>query len=152
MLLAVDAGNTNVVFALVEGRTIKARWRIATDPRRTADEYAVWLSQLLALEGYDRGRIDAVIIATTPPTRPNTRENTSGPLMEARKLFFTSGRSRPLRSPAGRAGRPDVPRFGPEVDELTGAAPDGSGGWRSSQEDPVGDAVCAGRTRSFYAV
>ena len=45
MLLAVDAGNTNVVFALVEGRTIKARWRIATDPRRTADEYAVWLSQ-----------------------------------------------------------------------------------------------------------
>jgi type III pantothenate kinase len=53
MLLAVDAGNTNVVFALVEGRTIKARWRIATDPRRTADEYAVWLSQLFALEGYN---------------------------------------------------------------------------------------------------
>ena len=44
MLLAVDAGNTNVVFALVDmseagARTIKARWRIATDPRRTADEY-----------------------------------------------------------------------------------------------------------------
>ncbi|HEY1143076.1 MAG TPA: type III pantothenate kinase, partial [Sphingomicrobium sp.] len=36
MLLAVDAGNTNVVFALVDGREIKARWRIATDPRRTA--------------------------------------------------------------------------------------------------------------------
>ena len=50
MLLAVDAGNTNVVFALVDGGEIRARWRIATDPRRTADEYAVWLSQLLALE------------------------------------------------------------------------------------------------------
>ena len=37
MLLAIDAGNTNVVFALVDGRDIKARWRIATDPRRTAD-------------------------------------------------------------------------------------------------------------------
>ncbi len=32
MLLAIDAGNTNVVFALVESGTIKARWRIATDP------------------------------------------------------------------------------------------------------------------------
>ncbi|NYD89872.1 type III pantothenate kinase [Sphingomonas melonis] len=67
MLLAVDAGNTNVVFALVEGRTIKARWRIATDPRRTADEYAVWLSQLFALEGYDRSQVDGVIIATVVP-------------------------------------------------------------------------------------
>ena len=38
MLLAIDAGNTNVVFALVDGGRIRARWRIATDPRRTADE------------------------------------------------------------------------------------------------------------------
>jgi len=44
MLLAIDAGNTNVVFALLDGREIRARWRIATDPRRTADEYAVWLN------------------------------------------------------------------------------------------------------------
>ncbi|MES2019829.1 MAG: type III pantothenate kinase [Pseudomonadota bacterium] len=67
MLLAIDAGNTNVVFALVERRTITARWRIATDPRRTADEYAVWLSQLLALEGYDRSQVTGVIIATVVP-------------------------------------------------------------------------------------
>ena len=43
MLLAADVGNTNVVFALFDGRVIKARWRIATDPRRTGDEYAVWV-------------------------------------------------------------------------------------------------------------
>lgn len=67
MLLAVDAGNTNVVFALVEGQAIKARWRIATDPRRTADEYAVWLSQLLSLEGYDRASVTDVIIGTVVP-------------------------------------------------------------------------------------
>lgn len=67
MLLAIDAGNTNVVFALVEGREIKARWRIATDPRRTADEYAVWLNQLLTLGGYGIGDVDAVIIATVVP-------------------------------------------------------------------------------------
>ena len=67
MLLAIDAGNTNVVFALVEGSEIRGRWRIATDPRRTADEYAVWLSQLLALEGYTRDVVEAVIVATVVP-------------------------------------------------------------------------------------
>jgi type III pantothenate kinase len=67
MLLAIDAGNTNIVFALVAGREIKARWRIATDPRRTADEYAVWLSQLLTLEGFDRADIYTVVIATVVP-------------------------------------------------------------------------------------
>ncbi len=68
MLLAIDAGNTNVVFALVddEGK-ICARWRIATDPRRTADEYAVWLHQLLALEGYAKADVGRVIIATVVP-------------------------------------------------------------------------------------
>ena len=67
MLLAIDAGNTNLVFALVEGEEIKARWRIATDPRRTADEYAVWLHQLLELEGYGREDVKAVIIGTVVP-------------------------------------------------------------------------------------
>jgi type III pantothenate kinase len=67
MLLALDVGNTNVVFALVDGETIKARWRIATDPRRTADEYAVWLNQLLLLEGYARSDVEAVIISTVVP-------------------------------------------------------------------------------------
>jgi type III pantothenate kinase len=67
MLLAIDAGNTNLVFALVDGQDIKARWRIATDPRRTADEYAVWLHQLLELEGYGRGDVSTVIIGTVVP-------------------------------------------------------------------------------------
>ena len=45
MLLAIDAGNTNIKFALFDGLEIAARWRIATDARRTGDEYAVWLLQ-----------------------------------------------------------------------------------------------------------
>ena len=67
MLLAIDAGNTNVVFALVAEGEIRARWRIATDPRRTADEYAVWLHQLLGLEGYTKADVDSVAIATVVP-------------------------------------------------------------------------------------
>jgi type III pantothenate kinase len=67
MLLAVDAGNTNLVFALVKDGEIRARWRIATDARRTADQYAVWLHQLLELEGYHSADVSAVIIGTVVP-------------------------------------------------------------------------------------
>lgn len=67
MLLAVDVGNTNVVFALMEGREVKARWRIATDARRTGDEYAVWLLQLMQLEGFARDCVENVIISTVVP-------------------------------------------------------------------------------------
>jgi len=67
MLLAIDIGNTNVVFALFAGRQIKARWRIATDPRRTGDEYAVWLMQLLAIRGVAREDISRIIVSTVVP-------------------------------------------------------------------------------------
>ena len=67
MLLAIDAGNTNLVFALVKAGEIRARWRIATDPRRTADEYAVWLHQLLELEGYGKSDVTAAIVGTVVP-------------------------------------------------------------------------------------
>ena len=67
MLLAVDAGNPNVVFALFDGCEIKARWRIATDPRRTADQYAVWLMQLLEIEGFGREQISHIIVSTVVP-------------------------------------------------------------------------------------
>ncbi|MCB5424578.1 type III pantothenate kinase [Altererythrobacter sp. CC-YST694] len=72
MLLAVDVGNTNVVFALfgMDGQdkpVIRARWRIATDPRRTGDEYAVWLVQLLSIEGFVREDVTQVIISTVVP-------------------------------------------------------------------------------------
>ena len=67
MLLAVDVGNTNVVFALFDEGDIRARWRIATDPRRTGDEYAVWLLQLMEIEGIERTAVTQVIVSTVVP-------------------------------------------------------------------------------------
>ena len=67
MLLVADVGNTNVVFALFDGAEVRTRWRIATDPRRTGDQYAVWLTQLLALEGIDRAEIRQFIIGSVVP-------------------------------------------------------------------------------------
>jgi len=67
MLLAIDAGNTNIVFAVYDGEQVRAQWRAVTQVSRTADEYAVWLSQLLALEGLSFTDLDAAIIATVVP-------------------------------------------------------------------------------------
>lgn len=67
MLLAIDAGNTNVVFAVYEGEEQRGIWRSANDPHRTADEHAVWLMSLMALQGIGREDIKAAIIATVVP-------------------------------------------------------------------------------------
>lgn len=68
MLLAIDAGNTNIKFALVhDDGSPRTRWRIATDARRTADEYAVWLIRLIELEGLKREDVTAVAISTVVP-------------------------------------------------------------------------------------
>lgn len=67
MLLAIDAGNTNIVFAVFDHGVLRGSWRTSTHRRRTADEYVIWLKQLMELEGIRRHDIDAVIIANVVP-------------------------------------------------------------------------------------
>lgn len=67
MLLAIDAGNTNIVFAVYDGQKQRGAWRIATDGRRTADEYAVWLIQLMALVKLRPIDITSAILASVVP-------------------------------------------------------------------------------------
>jgi type III pantothenate kinase len=67
MLLAINANNTNTVFALWDGATLSGTWRAATEVRRTADEYVVWLDHLLALGGLSRDRVTGTIIASVVP-------------------------------------------------------------------------------------
>ena len=93
MLLAIDAGNTNVVFALVEGREIRARWRIATEARRTADQYAVWLHQLLELEGYSKADVSAAIIGTVVPRATHNLEVLASKYFHVEPLIAGQGRA-----------------------------------------------------------
>ncbi len=67
MLLAIEQGNTNTKFAVHDGEGWVAQWRTSTEAARTADEYAVWLSQLLNLQGLELAVLDACIIATVVP-------------------------------------------------------------------------------------
>ena len=68
MLLAIDSGNTNIVFAVFDdaGKTV-GEWRSSSDSERTADEFGIWLIKLMELDGIERSRIDAAIIACVVP-------------------------------------------------------------------------------------
>jgi type III pantothenate kinase len=66
MLLAIDCGNTNTVFSIWDGTEFIATWRTATDWKRTADQYYVWLSTLMTINEVD-AQIDKVIVSSTVP-------------------------------------------------------------------------------------
>ena len=65
MLLTIDVGNTNTVFALFKKDKISRQWRCATESRRTGDEYFVWLSSLLGSS--PNGSVNGVVIASVVP-------------------------------------------------------------------------------------
>ena len=69
MLLAIDSGNTNTVFAVLnEDGTTLEQWRSSTDIDKTADEYGIWLEQLMQLAGLNRIVVSDAIIATVVPS------------------------------------------------------------------------------------
>lgn len=67
MLLAIDAGNTNTVFALFDGETQLGTWRATTNVQRTADEYAVFLTTLMGQAGIDYTQVNEAIIGSVVP-------------------------------------------------------------------------------------
>ncbi|NCO87032.1 MAG: type III pantothenate kinase [Rhodobacterales bacterium] len=66
MLLAIDCGNTNTVFAIWDGDSFIGTWRTSTEWQRTADQYFVWLTTLMEFQKID-AQINAVIISSTVP-------------------------------------------------------------------------------------
>jgi type III pantothenate kinase len=73
MLLAIDCGNTNTVFALWDGERFLGTWRIATDWRRTADEYYVWLRSIMRLAEVEAAVTEVIISSTVPRVVFNLR-------------------------------------------------------------------------------
>lgn len=75
MLLAIDIGNTNIVAGIFDGRTLLSHWRLATDPKRTADEYGVLCLSLMARNGRIPEHITGAIISSVVPALTETFES-----------------------------------------------------------------------------
>lgn len=67
MLLTIDAGNTNIVFAIYDGDALKSQWRLSSSANRTADEYGIWLTRVMELAGLSADDVDAAICASVVP-------------------------------------------------------------------------------------
>jgi type III pantothenate kinase len=67
MLLAIDIGNTNIVIGLFEGRELRFRWRLGSDPQRTADEFGILVRELCGQSGVEPGRVSGVILCSVVP-------------------------------------------------------------------------------------
>jgi type III pantothenate kinase len=104
MLLAIDVGNTNMVFAVHDGENVVGEWRCRTERQRTADEYFVWLQQLMRHNGLHDDVRSVVISSVVPQVLFNLR-------VLADRYFHTRAKV---------VGRPDVRLpVAPRVDPST---------------------------------
>jgi type III pantothenate kinase len=67
MLLAIDVGNTQTVIGVYAGDTLKRHWRISTYPKKTNDEWALALSELLTINGLGLNDISGAIVCSVVP-------------------------------------------------------------------------------------
>jgi type III pantothenate kinase len=124
--MAVDVGNTQTVLGLFEGEESRGQWRIATEVHRTADELAVFVAGLLALEGLCLGEISAVIVSSVVPGLTRSYRNLASGVFGVPFYSVTAGMK------TGLDNRYDDP-------EAVGA-------------DRIANAVAAGRHYGFPAV
>ena len=99
MLLAVDVGNTQTVFGLFEGDRLSEQFRVATEPRHTADELAVLLRAFVELES-----LDGIVLSSPVPVLVREYEGFAERWAGADLLVLGPGvidrRPDPLRRPA----------------------------------------------------
>ncbi|MEL6666627.1 MAG: type III pantothenate kinase [Pseudomonadota bacterium] len=88
MLLVIDVGNTNTVFALHSGTDWISSWRSATDATRTADDYAVWLGTLMRMEDLELSQITGCIISSVVPQAKFNFRNLSRRYFDAEPMFI----------------------------------------------------------------
>ena len=90
MLLALDAGNTNITIGAFEEGALTGRWRLRTVHEQTADEWGVLLRNLFALNSLDLSRVDGIIIASVVPPLDSTLAEMTRRYFHREPMFVTS--------------------------------------------------------------
>lgn len=77
MLLAIDIGNSNVVWGIFKNQTLKQHWRLNTDPAKTSDEYGAMFQSLLRASGIGPDQVTDVILSSVVPSLTTAFEQMS---------------------------------------------------------------------------
>lgn len=89
MLLAIDAGNTNVTIGIFEGEKIITRWRLRTVHDQTPDEWGIKLRSLFALEGVPLERVKGIVVASVVPPLETTLTGMALRYFDSEPMFVT---------------------------------------------------------------
>jgi type III pantothenate kinase len=89
MLLALDAGNTNITIGVFDGARLTAHWRLRTVHDQTADEWGILLRNLFALSSLDLSRIDGIIIASVVPPLESSLALMARSYFDTEAMFVT---------------------------------------------------------------
>ena len=104
MLLALDAGNTNITIGAFDGEKLAGRWRLRTIKEQTADEWGILIRNLFTLAGLDLAAVDGVIMSSVVPAVDQPLEEMSQRYFSRRPMFITA------QSDLGIVVRYDNPR------------------------------------------
>ncbi|MGI6711993.1 MAG: type III pantothenate kinase [Bacillota bacterium] len=91
MLLAIDAGNTNVVLGIYQENKLIEHWRVSTDRQRTSDEYGILLKNLFDFQGHSFEDISAIAIASVVPSLMSALEKMSCSYFGIKPLIIGPG-------------------------------------------------------------
>lgn len=90
MLLAIDIGNSNIVWGIFEGQTLKGHWRLATDHSKTSDEYGILFQNFLHAAGIEADQVTGVSMSSVVPSLTGTFEQTSETYFHRRPLTVSA--------------------------------------------------------------
>src|SRR6516165_3816529 len=103
VLLALDAGNSNITIGAFEGRKMVSQWRLRTVAQQTADEWGILLRNLFSPAGLDIATVDGMIISSVVPPINSTLA------FMAQRYFHTEAMFVGPRTDIGLAIRYDNP-------------------------------------------
>lgn len=89
MLLALDAGNTNITIGVFEGAALTTRWRLRTIHEQTADEWGILMRNLFALSSLDLAQVDGIIVASVVPPLDSTLAAMARRYFHTEPVFIT---------------------------------------------------------------
>ncbi len=91
MLIAIDVGNTQTVIGIYAADVLKRHWRISTYPRKTSDEWAVTLSELITINSGTLKELDAAVISSVVPEVTQALEAMCAKTLNIKPLIVAPG-------------------------------------------------------------
>lgn len=91
MIICLDVGNTNIKFALFDGDELKLSFRVATEHKKTSDEYGGQLLNILSTNGISPKDITGGIVSSVVPPLDYTIERMCRTYLKIKPLILGAG-------------------------------------------------------------